>query len=178
MKEIVLFDKAFELYLSEEKIQKRVAEMGQSISKDYKDKNPVFLILLKGAYVFASDLIKHFPYDCSISFFRLSSYRGMASSGELSFRDVFDEDIAGRHIVIVEDIVDTGNTLSGFIPALNKMKPASVRVASLLTKPEVLQGKVDVDYLGFEIPPKFVVGYGLDYDEKGRNFPAIYQLKK
>lgn len=178
MQEVVLFDKCFELYLSEEKIQKRVEELGKMISEDYRDKNPVFLVLLKGAYVFASDLVKHFPFDCEISFFRLSSYRGMASSGDLSFRDVFDENIEGRHIIIVEDIVDTGNTLSGFIPALKKMNPASVKVASLLSKPEVLQGKVEVDYLGFEIPPKFVVGYGLDYDEKGRNFPAIYQLKK
>ncbi|MDG1297386.1 MAG: hypoxanthine phosphoribosyltransferase [Saprospiraceae bacterium] len=178
MQEITISDKTFERFISEKQIAQRVAELGQLISEDYKDKNPLFLVLLKGAYVFASDLVKHFLHPCSISFFRLSSYKGMASSGVLSFKDVFDEDIEGRNIVVLEDIVDTGHTLSGFLPALNKLNPKSVKVVSLLSKPDVLQGKVEIDYLGFEIPPAFVVGYGLDFDEQGRNFPEIYQLKK
>jgi hypoxanthine phosphoribosyltransferase len=178
MQEITIADKTFELYISQEKIASRVAELGQLVSAEYKDKNPIFLVLLKGAYVFASDLIKHFLHPCSISFFRLSSYKGMESSGTLNFKDVFDEAIKGRDIIVVEDIVDTGNTLSGFLPALEEMQPNSVKVVSLLSKPEILQGKVDIDFLGFEIPPAFVVGYGLDYDEQGRNYPAIYQLKK
>lgn len=102
----------------------------------------------------------------------------MESSGELQFRDVFDENIEGRDVVVIEDIVDTGNTLSGFLPALKAQAPNSVKVVSLLSKPEILQGKVDIDFLGFEIPPAFVVGYGLDFDEQGRNYPQIYQLKQ
>ena len=175
---VTIGGKTFEQYISEEQIAGRVAELGTMISNEYADKNPLFIVLLKGAYVFASDLLKHFLHPCTVSFFRLSSYKGMSSTGELTFKDVFDENIQGRDVVVVEDIVDTGNTLSGFLPALQKLEPNSVKVVSLLSKPDVLQGKVHIDFLGFEIPPAFVVGYGLDFDEQGRNYPQIYQLKQ
>lgn len=178
MQEVTIGGKTFEQYISEEQIAGRVAELGTMISNEYADKNPLFIVLLKGAYVFASDLLKHFLHPCTVSFFRLSSYKGMSSTGELTFKDVFDENIQGRDVVVVEDIVDTGNTLSGFLPALQKLEPNSVKVVSLLSKPDVLQGKVHIDFLGFEIPPAFVVGYGLDFDEQGRNYPQIYQLKQ
>ena len=178
MQEVTIGGKTFEQYISEEQIAGRVAELGAMISKEYADKNPLFIVLLKGAYVFASDLLKHFLHPCTVSFFRLSSYKGMSSTGELTFKDVFDESIQGRDVVVVEDIVDTGNTLSGFLPALQRLEPNSVKVVSLLSKPDVLQGKVHIDFLGFEIPPAFVVGYGLDFDEQGRNYPQIYQLKQ
>ena len=178
MQEVTIGGKTFEQYISEEQIAGRVAELGAMISKEYADKNPLFIVLLKGAYVFASDLLKHFLHPCTVSFFRLSSYKGMSSTGELTFKDVFDESIQGRDVVVVEDIVDTGNTLSGFLPELQKLEPNSVKVVSLLSKPDVLQGKVHIDFLGFEIPPAFVVGYGLDFDEQGRNYPQIYQLKQ
>ena len=178
MQEVTIGGKTFEQYISEEQIAGRVAELGAMISKEYADKNPLFIVLLKGAYVFASDLLKHFLHPCTVSFFRLSSYKGMSSTGELTFKDVFDENIQGRDVIVVEDIVDTGNTLSGFLPALQKLEPNSVKVVSLLSKPDVLQGKVHIDFLGFEIPPAFVVGYGLDFDEQGRNYPQIYQLKQ
>ncbi len=178
MQEVTIGGKTFEQYISEDQIADRVVELGAVISKEYADKNPLFIVLLKGAYVFASDLLKHFLHPCTVSFFRLSSYKGMSSTGKLTFKDVFDENIQGRDIVVVEDIVDTGNTLSGFLPALQTLEPNSVKVVSLLSKPDVLQGKVHIDFLGFEIPPAFVVGYGLDFDEQGRNYPQIYQLKQ
>lgn len=178
MQEVTIGGKTFEQYISEKQIAGRVAELGAMISNEYAAKNPLFIVLLKGAYVFASDLLKHFLHPCTVSFFRLSSYKGMSSTGELTFKDVFDESIQGRDVVVVEDIVDTGNTLSGFLPELQKLEPNSVKVVSLLSKPDVLQGKVHIDFLGFEIPPAFVVGYGLDFDEQGRNYPQIYQLKQ
>lgn len=178
MEEVTIGGKTFEQYISEKQIAGRVAELGAMISNEYAAKNPLFIVLLKGAYVFASDLLKHFLHPCTVSFFRLSSYKGMSSTGELTFKDVFDESIQGRDVVVVEDIVDTGNTLSGFLPELQKLEPNSVKVVSLLSKPDVLQGKVHIDFLGFEIPPAFVVGYGLDFDEQGRNYPQIYQLKQ
>ena len=178
MQEVTIGGKTFEQYISEEQIADRVAELGAMISNEYAAKNPLFIVLLKGAYVFASDLLKHFLHPCTLSFFRLSSYKGMSSTGELTFKDVFDENIQGRDVIVVEDIVDTGNTLSSFLPELQKLEPNSVKVVSLLSKPDVLQGKVHIDFLGFEIPPAFVVGYGLDFDEQGRNYPQIYQLKQ
>lgn len=178
MQEVTIGGKTFEQYISEKQIAGRVAELGAMISNEYAAKNPLFIVLLKGAYVFASDLLKHFLHPCTVSFFRLSSYKGMSSTGELTLKDVFDESIQGRDVVVVEDIVDTGNTLSGFLPELQKLEPNSVKVVSLLSKPDVLQGKVHIDFLGFEIPPAFVVGYGLDFDEQGRNYPQIYQLKQ
>lgn len=178
MEEVTIGGKTFEQYISEKQIAGRVAELGAMISNEYAAKNPLFIVLLKGAYVFASDLLKHFLHPCTVSFFRLSSYKGMSSTGELTLKDVFDESIQGRDVVVVEDIVDTGNTLSGFLPELQKLEPNSVKVVSLLSKPDVLQGKVHIDFLGFEIPPAFVVGYGLDFDEQGRNYPQIYQLKQ
>jgi hypoxanthine phosphoribosyltransferase len=178
MREVTVGNKTFELFIDADTLAERVRALGQQLNSDFADKKPLFLVLLKGAYVFASDLIKHFEHECTLSFFRLSSYRGMESSGELMLLDTFGTEIQNRHVIVVEDIVDTGNTLSAFLPALKSVGPASVQVVSLLSKPEVLQGKIHIDYLGFEIPPAFVVGYGLDYNEAGRNFPAIYQLKK
>ena len=178
MKELVqLHDKHFSKFIEASTLQKRVQELGEQIADDYVGKNPHFLVVLNGAFIFAADLCRACPLDIPLTFVRLSSYKGLESTGELQTKlGIQEGELEGKDVILVEDIVDTGNTLSRFIPQLKQFGPASVKVASCLVKPETLQGKVKVDYQGFEIPPHFVVGYGLDYDELGRTLPSIYQL--
>ena len=173
---IVLHGLSFRPYLPEGQIAERVTELGQHISRDYQGKSPLFLAVLNGAFMFAADLIRACEIDCSIAFIRLASYDGLNSSGRVKTVIGLQEDIKGRDVIIIEDIVDTGQTMSHFIPQLEEMWPASVAIASLLVKTEALECDVDIRYTGFEIPTKFVIGYGLDYDGLGRNFPEIYQL--
>lgn len=168
---------AFRPYLSQEQIARRVGEIGQQISRDYEGKSPLFLAVLNGAFMFAADLIRACAIDCSITFIRLSSYEGLNSSGKLkTVIGLQKEDVKGQDVIIIEDIVDTGHTMSEFLPQLAEMEPASVAIASLLVKTEALECDIDIQYTGFEIPMKFVIGYGLDYDGRGRNIPDIYQL--
>ena len=178
MSAIQIHDKWFEPFIEAQEIEQAVRRMAREISEGYpKEDPPIFVVLLKGAFVFASDLMRYCDLDSEVQFVRLSSYKGLKSSGELKMESFFDSSLKNKHVLVVEDIVDTGNTLSSFIPSLEVLGPKSVRVASLLSKPEILKGKIHIDYLGFEIPPAFVVGYGMDYDEKGRSLPSIYQLK-
>jgi hypoxanthine phosphoribosyltransferase len=173
---IQVHNKSFKPYLSEVQIAERVREMGQAITSDYAGKNPIFIGILNGSFMFAADLFKHIDTPASISFIKLASYKGTSSSGTVITAIGLEENLHDKDIIIVEDIVDTGKTMTEFIPTLMQQNPASVRICTLLQKPEALKYPLDVHYVGFSIPNKFVVGYGLDYDGLGRNYPAIYQL--
>jgi hypoxanthine phosphoribosyltransferase len=173
---IHVHNKSFKPYLSEVQIAERVREMGQAITSDYAGKNPIFIGILNGSFMFAADLFKHIDTPASISFIKLASYKGTSSSGTVITAIGLEENLHDKDIIIVEDIVDTGKTMTEFIPTLMQQNPASVRICTLLQKPEALKYPLDVHYVGFAIPNKFVAGYGLDYDGLGRNYPAIYQL--
>jgi len=177
MKEKVLVkDKHFKVFLTEEQIQKRIAIISSEMTAIYETKTPIFIAILNGAFMFASDIIKNIEFDCEINFTKLSSYEAMNSSGNVSTLIGLNKSIEGRHVIILEDIIDTGRTMHHFTKALEKENPASVAICSLLVKPTALQFKIDIDYTGFEIEDKFVIGYGLDYDEFGRNYRDIYKL--
>lgn len=173
---IKVHDKNFETFLSEETIQKRVKELAAEINEDYKGKRPLFIGILNGAFMFASDIFKSLEIDAEICFIKLISYQGTRSSGKVVTSIGLMEDIHGRDVVLIEDIVDTGKTLNDFIPGLKHQQPASLKIAALLHKPDATEYPLTIDYLAFSIPNKFVVGYGLDYDGLGRNLKEIYQL--
>lgn len=175
---ITVLDKNFVPYLSAEIIEKRIAELGDQITKDYAAKNPLFLCILNGSFMFASDLYKKVELNSEISFVKLASYKGTTSTGNVINMIGLDKDLFERDVIIIEDIVDTGKTLSEFLPTLQHQQPSSIEIVSLLQKPDALQYPLKVKYCGFEIPNKFVVGYGLDYDGYGRNYPEIYQLSE
>ncbi len=173
---ITAHDLSFEPFIGEAEIAERVAAIGSELRQQYEGKRPLFVCLLNGAFVFAADLVRATGIECEVAFVRLASYAGTASTGEVSTVLGIDFEVKDRHIIIVEDIVDSGRTLHYFLAQLEKMEAASVSLAVLLFKPEALLMPVKIDYLGFEIPNKFVVGYGLDYDGLCRNLPSIYQL--
>jgi hypoxanthine phosphoribosyltransferase len=175
---IQVLDKTFVPYLTESVIQERIAQLGVQISIDYKDKNPVFIGILNGSFMFAADLFKHITTPSTISFIKLVSYKGTTSSGTVITSIGLEEDLTDKDVILVEDIVDTGKTMSEFIPSLLKLQPASIKICTLLQKPEALQFPLEVDYVGFNIPNKFVVGYGLDYDGFGRNYKEIFQIEE
>jgi hypoxanthine phosphoribosyltransferase len=176
MSTVQIHDKTFRPYISEEAIREKVDELSYALNRDYKDKNPIFIAILNGAFIFAADLFKSLRINAEISFIKLASYKGMKSSGQVITAIGLDVEIFGRHVVILEDIVDTGKTLHEFLPQLWHQQPASIKIAALLHKPAAKVYPIKVDYTGFEIPDKFVVGYGLDYNGLGRNTAAIYQL--
>lgn len=170
-------DKSFVPYLSEEEIQKKIKKLSSSINKDYKESKPLFIAILNGSFMFASDLFKEIKLDCEISFMKLSSYSEMTSTGNVRELIGINENVFNRDVIIIEDIVDTGNTMKNVLDQFKDRGVKSVEVVSLLIKPKALVNPVEIKYVGFEIPNKFVVGYGLDYDGFGRNSKAIYQLK-
>jgi hypoxanthine phosphoribosyltransferase len=174
---IQIKDKDFILYISEDMLAKRVQEMGAKISRDFKGQSPLLVGVLNGSFMFLADLAKSISIPVEICFLKISSYQGTASTGKVKDISTLEVDLNGRPVIIVEDIVDTGLSMSYLIEKIRKLGPTSISIATLLTKPDALQYPVKVDYVGFEIPNKFVVGYGLDYDGYGRNLPAIYQLK-
>lgn len=178
MKTIQVHDLNFELYLPEEQIQRRIAALALEIERDYQGKHPIFIGVLNGAFVLIADLLRHCNLDCEITFVKLSSYDGTESSGEVKTVLGLDKDLTNRHVIVMEDIVDTGKTMHHFLAGLEKLKPASVALVSLLSKPDAIKHPVKIDYLGFEIPDLFVIGYGLDYDGRARNLKDIYQLEK
>ncbi len=173
---ITVHDKKFELYLTEAQLQQRIQELATKINKDYENKQVVFIAILNGSFMFAADIFKHFTVDSEISFIKLASYKGLNSSGNVTTAIGLDIDLHNRHVVILEDIIDTGKTLHYFLPQLHHNNPASLKIVTLLHKAEMTQYDVPIDYTGFVIPNKFVVGYGLDYDGFGRNYKEIYQL--
>jgi hypoxanthine phosphoribosyltransferase len=176
MPTIQLHDKSFEIYLSEAQIQEKIRGIADLINKDYKDKRPLFIAILNGSFMFAADLFKYLTIDAEVCFIKLASYRGMKSSGHVITAIGLDVDLYDRDVVILEDIVDTGKTLNEFLPKLDHQQPKSLKIAALLHKPDATQFELKIDYVGFSIPNKFVVGYGLDYDGLGRNLKDIYQL--
>jgi hypoxanthine phosphoribosyltransferase len=157
-------------------IAERIKEIAGKLNKDYADKKPLFIAILNGSFMFASDLFKELAIDAEICFIKLASYKGTKSTGHVLTAIGLDMDLFGRDVVIVEDIVDTGKTLSEFLPQLKHQQPASLKIVALLHKPEATVFPITIDYLGFSIPNKFVVGYGLDYDGLGRNIPEILKL--
>jgi hypoxanthine phosphoribosyltransferase len=169
-------DKSFKLFITEKEIDSRIQELGKALTERYRDENPIFLVVLNGAFMFASDLMKTLDFDCEIHFIKLASYEGLSSTGNVKTVIGLNQNIEHRTIIIVEDIVDTGKTLYQLLPELDVLKPKSISICTLLQKPDALTVDLKVDFVGFEIPNKFVVGYGLDYDNLGRNFSAIYQL--
>jgi hypoxanthine phosphoribosyltransferase len=177
MSSIKVLDKEFEPYISEESIQEKIKELAKQLNKEYEGKRPIFLSILNGSFLFTADLFKEITIEAEVCFIKLASYKGMTSSGNVITAIGLDANVNGRDIIILEDIIDTGKTLHHFLPQLESSQPASIKIAVLLNKKEALAYPVKVDYACFEIPNKFVVGYGLDYDGLGRNTKAIYQLK-
>ena len=173
---IQVLDKKFQPYIRAAQIQEEVARLGAQMNADYAGKNPLFIAILNGSFMFASDLFKELTVDAEICFIKLASYKGTRSTGNVITSIGLDESLKGRHVVIVEDIVDTGKTRYEFLPQLTNQQPASLRIAALLHKPEALVHPLTIDYLGFTVPNKFLLGYGLDYDGHGRNLKEIYQL--
>jgi len=173
---IKVHEKSFETYLSDSTIQQRVSEIAAAINKDYAGKKPLFICILNGSFMFAADLFKHLTIESELCFIKLASYKGMKSSGKVITSIGLEEDLFGKDVIIVEDIVDTGKTLHRFLPKLVHQQPKSLKIATLLHKSDATEYPLVLDYVGFVIPNKFVVGYGLDYDGLGRNLREIYQL--
>ena len=165
------------ILISEEELQEKVSEMGRKTSRDFKDKDPIFVGVLKGCFIFMADLMRYVDISCSMDFMAVSSYSGTSSTGAVKINKDLGEDIEGRHLIIVEDILDSGVTLSYLKQYLMVRKPASITIATLMDKPARRKADIYADYSCFEIPDAFVVGYGLDYNERYRNLPYIGVLK-
>ena len=178
MKEVTYNGLTFEPYISNEKITARIKGLGKEITRDYAGKVPLFICVLNGAFAFGGDLFREFEGDGEITFIRLKSYEGLSSTGVVKEVLGLDESLKGRSVIILEDIVDTGNTIHKLIKDLQAYEPADVKVATLLFKPDALELPVDVHYVGFSIPKKFIIGFGLDLDGLCRNLQDIYVLKE
>jgi len=176
MAAIKVHDKEFIPYLGEAEIEEQVKRVAAEINRDYEGKKPLFIAILNGAFIFAADLFKRINLEAEISFIKLASYKGIKTSGRVITAIGLDADLHRRDVIIIEDIVDTGKTLFHFLPQLQHQHPTSLKIATLLYKPDALLHPIKIDYLGFNIPNKFVIGYGLDYDGLGRNIKEIYQL--
>jgi hypoxanthine phosphoribosyltransferase len=178
MPDIKVHDKYFVPYMTELQIQDGIKDLAAKLNEDYKDKRPLFVSILNGSFMFAADLFKYLTIEAEICFIKLASYKGTKSTGHVITAIGLDTDINNRHILILEDIIDTGKTLSNFLPQIKHQQPASLKIAALLHKPEATIFPIPIDYICFTIPNKFVVGYGLDYDGLGRNLAQLYQLKE
>lgn len=169
-------DKTFETSITESEIKQRVKELAQKISHDLEGKNPLLLGVLNGSFIFAADLMREMTIPCEISFVKLASYQGVLSTGKVKEIIGINENLSGRDIVIVEDIVDTGRTMKQMVDSLATRNPASVRICTLFVKPDKLEEPLDIEYAAFSIPNDFILGYGLDYDQQGRGLKEIYTL--
>jgi hypoxanthine phosphoribosyltransferase len=176
--DVQIIDKDFELFLSEAEIQSEISKLAVKINKDYAGKNVIFLGILNGAFMFIADLLKGVDLDCEVSFIKVSSYKGTSTTGNVHELIGLVNSLKDKHVLIVEDIVDTGLTLDKIYSIIDHDEPTSLEVVSLLYKPDSFKGNHPPKYFGFSIPNKFVVGYGLDYLERGRNTSAIYKLKE
>lgn len=176
MQTIQLRDRKFRISIPESEIGAQVKRVSMAINRDYQGKEPVFLVVLNGAFMFASDLLKEIELPCQISFVKLASYQGMSTTGRVRELLGLSTDITGRPVIVLEDVVDTGLTMAGLLQTLEQYHPESVEICTLLLKPESLRVKLDVRYWCLTIPNDFIVGYGLDYDGYGRNLRDIYTL--
>ena len=178
MGNIQIKDKSFTRFISSAEIQKAVSDVAGQISKDLAGKNPLFIVVLNGAYIFAADLVRQLDFDCEISFVSLSSYKGLETTSKV--REVIGlyENLTGRDVVIIEDIIDTGISMGFFLERLRETKVKSVRLATLLFKPDAFKKNYHIEYIGLKIPNEFIVGYGLDYDGLGRNYKDIYKISE
>ena len=172
-----LYDKTFEIFIRNEEIVPEIKSLAKELNEEYAGKDVVFVAVLNGAFMFAADLMKEVSLPSEITFVKVRSYAGMNSSGRVDEVIGIMSPLKDKHVVIIEDIVDTGITMEKLFTLINAEKPASVKIATLLYKPEAFKGKHTPNFIGFSIPDKFVVGYGLDYNELGRNTKHIYQLK-
>ena len=177
MKTVKIKDKEFELFLSQEVIENAIDKVAEQLNKDMAGKDPLFVCVLNGSFIYAAELMKRVTIPCEVSFVKVSSYKGVTSTGKLKEIYGLEEDIKDRTIVIVEDIVDTGHTMALMLEQLSCDEPKEIFVSTLLLKPDALQQKVQLDYVALEIPNDFIVGYGLDYDGYGRNLSDIYKIK-
>ena len=169
-------DKEFEPFIPASEIEKVVQKMADRINADFEGKNPLFLAVLNGSFVFAADLLRKISIPCNISFVKFASYSGTSTTAKVKELIGLSENIKGRHVVIVEDIIDTGITMELILNTLGKMEPASLKIACFCHKPDAFKKSFRIDYIGMNIPNKFIVGYGLDYDGWGRNLPDIYRI--
>lgn len=176
--DIHIIDKTFTPFISAGKIQARISELAADINKDYEGKRPLVIGILNGSFIFAADLFRMLTIEAEISFIKLASYKGTTSTGNVVTAIGMEENLKDRHVIIVEDIIDTGKTLHAFMPEIYNRQPASVKIATFLSKPDALKHDVKADYCAFEIENKFVLGYGMDYDGLGRNIPELYVLKE
>ena len=174
---VQLHDKEFAIYLHEEEIRQSIISLAARINQEYEGKTPLFLAVLNGSFMFAADLLKEISVPCEISFIKLASYQNTQSTGTIKELVGLNEDVTDRHVVILEDIVDTGHTVSMLLDKLQNLATASIEIACLLSKPACLQHPLQVNYAALSIPNDFVVGYGLDYNGLGRNLRNIYKLK-
>ncbi len=173
---IKINDKYFDIFIEKGAIESKINALANTINKDYEGKEVLFIAILNGSFMFASDLIKKIKLDCEISFIKVNSYEGTQSSGSINELIGLNTSIKDKHIIIIEDIVDTGRTMDKIILTLQNERPSSIECCSLLFKPNAYLGIFNPKYIGFSIENKFVVGYGLDYDQKGRNLEEIYQI--
>lgn len=176
MKRVKVLDKTFEVSIPEAEIKERVKAVAQQLSRDMEGKNPLLLAVLNGSFIFAADLMREMTIPCEISFVKLASYEGTTSTGKIKEVLGINEDLSGRHVIIVEDIVESGQTMKRMIESLGTRNPASIHICTLFFKPDKLREELDIDYVAFRIPDDFIVGYGLDYDHQGRELKDIYTI--
>lgn len=175
---IKLHDKYFEPYISAAEIEKAVKRISGEIAADFMDETPIFVCVLNGGFMFMADLVKNYPYPCEVSFVKLSSYHGLSSTGIVETLLDVPDNVKGRSVIIVEDVIDTGRTVKELVSMFSNIKVKRFKIASVFYKPDVYTGEYNIDYVGIKIPDKFIVGYGLDYMEQGRNLPEVYKLKE
>ncbi len=176
--EVKIHDKVFVPYINENLLQNRILEIAEQMNQELRDANPIFLAILNGSFFFAADLLRELDFHCQISFVRVASYQGTQSTGEVKELLGIDENLKGRNVVVLEDIVDTGLTMQNIVEWVSQQEANQVKVATMTVKREALTLDVPLHYVGFDVPNKFLVGYGLDYDQLGRNLKGIYQPKE
>ena len=175
---VQLKDKEFEVYISHQDLSVRIQALASQINQQYEGRCPLFVAILNGAFMFAAHLLQHVSIPCEITFIKVASYEALHSTGKITELLGLKEDISGRDVIILEDIVDSGLTMEGIVSSIKSQNPRSIQVATLLFKPQALKAAVELHYVGFEIPNAFVVGFGLDYDGLGRNLQDLYVLKE
>lgn len=174
---IRILDKSFDVFIEEDELQAEICSLAEQINKDFEGQVVLFIAVLNGAFMFAADLMKSISLECEISFVKMSSYKGVQSTGEVNELIGLNADLKGKKVILLEDIVDTGLTMDKILSLVESHEPSSVKICTLLYKPTAFKGKNEPHYVGFSIPDAFVVGYGLDYNERGRNLGSVYQIK-